>query len=100
VPEPETANVQPVAVPELEKSSGVRPVTSSENVSVNSTDAPLVDVSPEVNPMTLGAVVSRVTAVVESASSVGPELPASSVAPPESKLGMMVPPVQSDTVTV
>ena len=99
VPEPDTANVQPVAEPELEKSSAVRPVTDSENVSVNSTDASLVDDSPEVNPITLGAVVSRVTVGVAVATDDGPVLPASSMTP-QTKRGLIVPAEQPDTVRV
>jgi len=95
------ANEQPSADPALEKSPASTPVTLSENVSVYEMVAELVGVAAEeVNPVTVGAVVSRVTVVVASASDVGPLLPAASVALPESKLGMIVPSEQPDTVTV
>ena len=95
------ANEQPDADPALEKSPASTPVTLSENVSVYEMVAELVGVAAEeLNPVTVGAVVSRVTIVVASASDVGPALPAASVALPDSKLGMIVPSEQPDTVTV
>jgi len=101
VPEPDTANVQPVAVPVFEKSSAVRPVTSSENVSVYSIDEAFVgDDWVVVNPATLGAVVSRVMVLDAVVADDGPVLPAVSVPPSAANRGMIVPSEHPDTRTV
>jgi hypothetical protein len=53
-PLPDTANEQPVAVPEFEKSAGSTPVTGSENVMVYTTDADDDTDDADTNDVTLG----------------------------------------------
>jgi len=53
-PLPDTANEQPVAVPELEKSAGSTPVTGSENVIVYVTEADDDTDDDDTNDVTLG----------------------------------------------
>jgi hypothetical protein len=60
----------------------------------------LVNESSEVNPVTLGTVVSRVTVLVAVEFDDGPVLPAVSVPPFAANRGMIVPSEHPDTVTV